>query len=68
MDSNQIGCLSDYKFETAAMEQGFYVSFPLLNTLRYDCIIKTPKGLLKLQINSVHNFSGRSRVFLKDTK
>jgi hypothetical protein len=68
MDSNQIGCLAEYKFATAAMEQGFFVSFPLLNSSRYDCIIETPKGLIKIQIKSVHNFSGRSRVFLKDTK
>jgi len=68
MDNNQIGCLAEYKFATAAMEQGFFVSFPLLNTSRYDCIVETPKGLFKIQIKSVHNFTDRSRVFLRDTK
>ena len=68
MDNNQIGCLAEYKFATAAMEQGFFVSFPLLHTSRYDCIIETPKGLFKVQIKSVHNFTDRSRVFLRDTK
>jgi hypothetical protein len=68
MDSNQIGCLAEYKFATAAMEQGFFVSFPLLDTSRYDCIVETPKGLFKVQIKSVHNFTKRSRVFLRDTK
>lgn len=68
MDSNQIGCLAEYKFATAAMEKGFYVSFPLLNTSRYDCIIETPKGLLKIQIKSVHKLTNRPRVFLRDTK
>lgn len=68
MDSNQIGCLAEYKFATAAMEKGFYVSFPLLDTSRYDCIIETPRGLFKVQIKSVHNFTNRSRVFLRDSK
>ena len=68
MDNNQIGCLAEYKFATAAMEEGFFVSFPLLHTSRYDCIIETPKGLFKVQIKSVHNFTDRSRVFLRDTK
>jgi len=68
MNSSQIGCLAEYKFATTAMEQGFFVSFPLLHTSRYDCIIETPKGLFKIQIKSVHNFTDRSRVFLRDTK
>ena len=68
MDSSQIGCLAEYKFATTAMENGFYVSFPLLHTSRYDCIIETPKGLFKVQIKSVHNLTNRPRVFLRDTK
>ncbi len=68
MDSSQIGCLAEYKFATTAMEQGFFVSFPLLHTSRYDCIIETPKGLFKVQIKSVNNHKNRTRVFLRDTK
>lgn len=67
MDSNQIGCLAEYKFATAIMEKGFYVSFPLLDSSPYDCIIDTPKGLFKIQIKSVHNSTKRSRVFLRDS-
>ena len=68
MDNNQIGCLAEYKFATVAMELGFYVSFPLLNTSRYDCIIETPKGLFKIQVKSVQKNRDRSRVFIRDTK
>jgi hypothetical protein len=68
MDTNQIGCLAEYKFATVAMELGFLVSFPLLNTSRYDCIIETPKGLLKIQVKSVQKSRDRSRVFIRDTK
>mgnify|MGYP003644219220 CR=1 FL=1 len=68
MDNNQIGCLAEYKFATVAMELGFYVSFPLLNTSRYDCIIETSKGLFKIQVKSVQKNRDRSRVFIRDTK
>ncbi len=66
MDTNQIGCLAEYKFATKAMEQGFYVLFPLLNSSPYDCIVQTPKGLFKIQIKSVQEHRARQRVHLRD--
>ena len=66
MDTNQIGCLAEYKFATKAMEQGYYVSFPLLNSSPYDCIVQTPKGLFKIQIKSVQEHRPRQRVHLRD--
>jgi hypothetical protein len=45
MDNNLIGCLAEYKFATMAMEREMHVSFPLLDSSPYDCIIETINGL-----------------------
>jgi len=53
MDTNIQGCLAEYKFATMCMEFNLRVSFPLLDSSPYDCIVDTKKGLKKVQIKSV---------------
>lgn len=53
MTTSQIGCIAEYKFAVFAMERGLRVSFPLLHTSPYDCIVESKKGLFKVQIKSV---------------
>lgn len=64
MDNNIVGCLAEYKFAVKAMEIGFCVSFPLLNSSPYDCIIDTPNGLKKIQIKSINTLGKRQKVLL----
>ena len=52
MDINILGCTAEYRFAVMAMENGFRVSMPLLDSSPYDAIIETPSGLLKIQIKS----------------
>ena len=66
MKSASIGCIAEYKFAVKAMEYGLFVSFPLLHTSPYDCIVESPKGLFKIQIKSVQNNRVVQRVYLKD--
>jgi len=68
MDSNLIGCLAEYRFATMAMERELYVSFPLLDSSPYDCIIETINGLKKVQIKSVTKGSDKVRCFLRNKK
>lgn len=66
MNANIFGCFAEYKFATMAMEQGYFVSMPLLHTSPYDCIVETPKGLFKVQIKAINESNSlRNRVFLK---
>ena len=64
MDNNLIGCLAEYKFATMAMEREMHVSFPLLDSSPYDCIIETINGLKKIQIKSVTKESDKVRCYL----
>lgn len=52
MDVNKMGCLAEYKFCVFAMENGFNVSMPLLDSSRYDCIIEKENKLFKVQVKS----------------
>lgn len=52
MDINILGCTAEYRFAVMAMENGFRVSMPLLDSSPYDAIIETPTGLKKIQIKS----------------
>ena len=53
MNSNLLGCTAEYKFATMAMENGLFVSMPLLDSSPYDCIIELPNyNLRKIQIKS----------------
>ena len=53
MNHNQSGCFAEYKFATRAMEQGFNVSMPLLDSSPYDAIIEKDGELFKIQIKYV---------------
>ena len=53
MNHNQSGCFAEYKFATRAMEQGFNVSMPLLDSSPYDSIIEKDGELFKIQIKYV---------------
>lgn len=50
MDRNQKGCFAEYKFATRAMENGFNVSMPLLDSSTYDCILERDNKLYKVQV------------------
>lgn len=67
MNANVFGCYAEYLFATKAMENGFVVSFPLLHSSHYDCIVDSPNGLLKVQIKAINeNNRKRNRIFLSD--
>jgi len=68
MNPNVFGCYSEYLFAVKAMENNLLVSFPLLNTSVYDCIVDSPNGLLKVQIKGINEKNRkRNRILLKDT-
>ena len=50
MDRNQKGCFAEYKFATRAMENGFNVSMPLLDSSAYDCILEKNNQFFKIQV------------------
>lgn len=53
MNHNQRGCFAEYKFATRAMEEGFNVSMPLLDSSAYDAIVEKDGELFKIQIKYV---------------
>jgi len=53
VDRNQLGCLAEYKFSVKAIEEGFNVSMPLLDSSPYDCIIERDLKIYKIQIKNV---------------
>lgn len=53
MDRNQKGCFAEYKFATRAMENGFNVSMPLLDSSPYDCVLERNGRMFKVQIKYV---------------
>ena len=69
MNANVFGCYTEHLFATKAMENGLLVSFPLLHTSIYDCIVDSPNGLFKVQIKGINEKNRtRNRIFLTDTK
>lgn len=50
MDSNAIGCLSEYKIATALIERGYNVSMPLNPSSTYDMIAEIESKLYKIQV------------------
>tara|TARA_B100000900_G_scaffold414291_1_gene440550 strand:+ start:2955 stop:3317 length:363 start_codon:yes stop_codon:yes gene_type:complete len=66
MDVNQFGCFAEYMFAVEAMKHDLFVSFPILHTSVYDCIVESNKGLYKIQIKAINeNNRTRERVILK---
>lgn len=52
MDNNLVGCLTEYTFATECLKRGYNVSFPLLDSSIYDCIVDTGDRLIKVQVKS----------------
>ena len=52
MDINHRGCLAEYSFASECMKRGIEVSFPLLDSSTYDCIVDYKGKLLKIQVKS----------------
>lgn len=50
MNHNQKGCYAEYLFATTAIEKGFNVSMPLLDSSKYDCILESNGNLFKIQV------------------
>jgi len=53
MDRNQKGCFAEYKFATRAMENGFNVCMPLLDSSTYDCVLEKDGLMFKVQVKYV---------------
>lgn len=65
MNANVFGCYTEYLFAAKAMENGLLVSFPLLHSSPYDCIVDSPNGLFKVQIKGINeNNRTRNRIQL----
>lgn len=54
MDNNQRGCLAEYTFATECLKRGYSVSFPLIDSSVYDCIVDTGERLIKVQVKSTN--------------
>ena len=54
MDNNQRGCLAEYTFATECIKRGYAVSFPLIDSSPYDCIVDTGDRLIKIQVKSTN--------------
>tara|TARA_R100000935_G_scaffold41759_1_gene63432 strand:+ start:48 stop:410 length:363 start_codon:yes stop_codon:yes gene_type:complete len=67
MNVNLFGCLAEYKFAVMAMEYGINVSFPLIHSSPYDCIIETKKVLKKIQIKAISTGKDKARCYLLDS-
>lgn len=52
VDNNKRGCVAEYNFAIECMRAGYEVSFPLIDSSIYDCIVDTGKKLLRVQIKS----------------
>lgn len=50
MNSNEIGCYSEYRIAAALMAQGHQVSMPLNDSSVYDMIVEANSKLYKIQI------------------
>ena len=52
MEKNQLGSYAEYLFATECIKRGYSVSFPLMDSSPYDCILDTGVCLLKIQIKA----------------
>lgn len=67
MNANLFGCYAEYKFAVMAMEHDLLVSFPLLHTSIFDCIVQSEKGLSRVQIKAINEDKRtRKRINLVD--
>lgn len=61
IDVNQRGCLAEYSFASECMKRGIEVSFPLLDSSTYDCIVDYKGQLLKIQVKSTGKVPQKNR-------
>tara|TARA_R110001632_G_scaffold52435_2_gene130043 strand:- start:941 stop:1312 length:372 start_codon:yes stop_codon:yes gene_type:complete len=61
MDNNQRGTFAEYLFATKCLEKGYNVSFPLMDSSVYDCIIDTGERLIKVQVKSTSKSPQKNR-------
>lgn len=52
VDNNQRGTFSEYLFATECLKRGYNVSFPLMDSSIYDCLVDDGKKIYKVQIKS----------------
>jgi len=52
VDNNKRGCVAEYMFAIECMRHGHEVSFPLMDSSIYDCIVDTGDRLIRVQIKS----------------
>ena len=57
VNHNEKGCYAEYKFAASAIEKGYNVSFPILDSSVYDCILEKDYKIYKIQIK----FLGKDR-------
>ena len=50
MNGNQKGCFAEYHFATTAIQKGYNVCMPLLDSSMYDCILEKNGKLFKIQV------------------
>jgi len=64
MDCNSLGCYAEYLFAAECTKRGFVVSFPILDSSAYDCIVDTGFDSFKVQIKASQKkpLEGRNSV------
>ena len=61
MDNNRNGCIAEYRFAVMAMQNGFNVSFPLMDSSPYDCIVEKNGMFWKIQVKSTNKIPEKNR-------
>ena len=61
MDNNIRGCYAEYLFGTECLKHNIIISYPLLDSSPYDCIVDTPNGLYKIQVKSSWQSEAKNR-------
>lgn len=52
MEGNFLGTYAEYLFATECIKRGFRISFPLMDSSPYDCVLDYQGELIKIQIKS----------------
>ena len=52
VETNQLGSYAEYLFASECIKRGYKVSFPLMDSSPYDCILDTGRRLVKVQIKA----------------
>lgn len=52
MDSNHLGTYAEYLFASECIKRGYSVSFPLMDSSPYDCVVDYKGRLIKVQVKS----------------